>query len=210
MGCTVARVVLVVALLGPGGAVGQPAEADACASAYAAREWKAALKSCAVLAEKGDGPALVRLGLMHANGLGISRDDAAAVRLFRLAAERGHAEGELMLGSMYAAGEGGLKRDHQEAGRWFARAAEQGFAQGQLRLALAYRDGAGVPQDEATAYFWLTLAVGGLTGAQRNRAVEARERLRSRLSQSQHEEAVRAAREWKPAKERSGASAPQR
>ena len=58
---------------------------------------------------------------MYSNGLGLPRDDAAAVRWHRLAADQGNALAELSVGAMYAAGEG-VPQDDVEAARWYRRA----------------------------------------------------------------------------------------
>ena len=52
-------------------------------------------------AEIGD-----QLGMMYANGEGATKDDAEAVRWFRLSAEQGTARAQLNVGVMYANGDG--------------------------------------------------------------------------------------------------------
>ena len=49
------------------------------------------------------------LGVMYANGRGVLKDEAEAVRWYRLAAEQGHAGAQYNLGLMHAKGEGVLK-----------------------------------------------------------------------------------------------------
>ncbi len=51
---------------------------------------------------------------MYRDGNGVLKDDAEAVRWFRLAADQGHATGQNNLGFMYASGRGVLK-DEAEA-----------------------------------------------------------------------------------------------
>ena len=65
------------------------------------------------------------LGGMYADGRGVLKDDAEAVRWYRLAADQGLAVAQNSLGFMYANGEGVLK-DDAEAVRWFRLAADQG------------------------------------------------------------------------------------
>ena len=62
---------------------------------------------------------------MHADGRGVLKDEAEAVRWYRLAAEQGYAIAQHNLGVMYDKGEGVLK-DDAEAVRWYRLAAEQG------------------------------------------------------------------------------------
>ena len=60
-------------------------------------------------AEQGDAAAQYNLGLMYANGEGVPKDDAEAVKWYRLAAEQGDANAQYGLGFMYATGRGVLK-----------------------------------------------------------------------------------------------------
>ena len=46
---------------------------------------------------------------MYVNGRGVLKDEAEAVRWYRLAAEQGHAGAQYNLGLMHAKGEGVLK-----------------------------------------------------------------------------------------------------
>ena len=57
-------------------------------------------------AEQGNAAAQFSLGLMYADGEGVPKDDAEAVRWYRLAAEQGNAAAQFSLGLMYADGEG--------------------------------------------------------------------------------------------------------
>ncbi|MCY4659165.1 MAG: hypothetical protein OXF93_05030 [Acidobacteria bacterium] len=61
-----------------------------------------------------------------------------------------------------------------------------------------YAEGRGVDRDDVTAYMWLNLAAAGLTGAQRDLAVNTRVRVASQMSRSDLGEAQRLAREWTP------------
>ena len=74
------------------------------------------------LAEQGDADAQFNLGVMYANGEGVLKDEAEAVRWFRLAADQGNAFAQYDLGVMYANGEG-VPQDDAEAVRWFRLAA---------------------------------------------------------------------------------------
>ena len=83
---------------------------------------------------------------MYANGEGILKDDAEAVRWYRLAAEQGHASAQFNLGVRYATGRGVLK-DDAEAVRWYRLAAEQGHARAEFNLGVMHADGRGVAPD---------------------------------------------------------------
>ena len=77
------------------------------------------------LAEQGDPRAQREFAVRYADGLGVQRDDAEAVRWYRRAAEQGDAFAQNNLGYMYENGLG-VQRDDAEAVRWYRRAAEQG------------------------------------------------------------------------------------
>lgn len=74
-----------------------------------------------------------------ANGDGVKQDYFEAARLYRLAAEAGHAEAQKSLGFLYTEGKG-VPRDQAEADMWFRKAGEKGnvganFASALLALA---------------------------------------------------------------------------
>ncbi len=62
------------------------------------------------------------LGLMYAEGEGVSQDYQEAVRWYRLVAEQGHASGQFSLGAMYVAGQG-VPKDYVLAHMWLNLAA---------------------------------------------------------------------------------------
>ena len=55
---------------------------------------------------------------MYANGKGVAKNEAEAVKWYRKAAEQGHASGQCKLGFMYANGKG-IAKDEAEAIRWY-------------------------------------------------------------------------------------------
>jgi TPR repeat protein len=79
-------------------------------------------------AEKGDASAQFMLGTMYFNGEGVPKNDAEAVKWYRLAADRGYAIAQVSLGNMYGKGEGVPKND-AEAYFWWNLAAAQGIEQ---------------------------------------------------------------------------------
>src|SRR5215469_12725974 len=60
-------------------------------------------------------------------------DYATALRLLRPLAEEGLAKAQIVVGVMYARGQG-VARDYNEAIKWYGRAADQGDAAGQTAL----------------------------------------------------------------------------
>jgi len=74
-----------------------------------------------------------------------------------IAAERGDAEAQFMLGVYYHKGMGGTM-DEESAIRWYRKAAEQGHSEAQFALGVCYDNGQGVAADGVEAYKWLLLS----------------------------------------------------
>lgn len=84
----------------------------------------------------------------------------------RSQAERGDAQAQLNLGTLYTTGRG-VKRDLVKAAKWHRKAAEQGLATAQVRVSYEYANGVGVKEDHAEAARWLQRAADqGLAEAQ--------------------------------------------
>ena len=159
--------------------IGAEAESKRVARELYEQEDVAALEK---LVGSGDANAQYRLGQMYFYEKGVAKDDAEAMRLYRLAAEQGHVGAQNRLGSMYL-GQGGGLRDDAEAFRWFSLAAEQGNASAQYTLGSMYANGIGVPQDDAEAVRWY-----GLAAEQGN--VDAQNMLKKLESQADEERAT--------------------
>src|SRR5262249_38478304 len=145
------------------------------------------------LAEQGDARAQSVLGAINYAGRGVPRNDAEAVRWFRLAADQGDPSAQFRLGLMYSDGDG-VPQDQTEAARWYHFAADAGYAQAQYNLALLYAAGQGVAQDNVAAYMWLNLAVANFPASDsRNRTIAAKSRevAASKLTREQLAEAQR-------------------
>ena len=84
-------------------------------------------------AERGDASAQYNLGLHYADGRGVARDDAEAVKWYLKAAEQGNANGQFELGYMYESGRG-IAKDEMEAVQWYQKAATQGNTDAMRRL----------------------------------------------------------------------------
>jgi type II secretory pathway predicted ATPase ExeA len=80
-----------------------------------------------------------------------------AVRWYRKAAERGHAQAQVNLGTLYSKGLG-VGRDYTETVKWYRKAAEQEHAQAQNNLGVMYSEGQGVEQDYNEAAKWCSKA----------------------------------------------------
>ena len=141
-------------------------------------------------AEAGDAWAQYYLGMMYAEGEGVSKDGAEAVKWFRLAAEQGDAWAQYYLGMMYAEGEG-VSKDGAEAVKWFRLAAEQGYANAQFNLGNSYYNGVGVPKDLVQAHVWINIsAAKGNELAQKKMPI-----LEEQMTSEQKAEAMKLARE---------------
>jgi TPR repeat protein len=116
-----------------------PAEAvPACQAAFAARP--------------NDPRITFQLGRAFAKASGTGAS-AEAVRLYRKAADAGHAPAMNNLGNMYASGRG-VEKDDGEAARWYRKAADAGDAVAMNNLGNMYANGRGVEKDDGEAARW--------------------------------------------------------
>ena len=117
-------------------------------------------------AEQGNALAQNNLGVMYAEGRGVSHDYSEAVKWLRRSAEQVNPAGEANFGMMYQNGRG-VDRNYAEALGWYRKSAGQGDAVGLVRLGWMYRDGLEVPKDDAAAFKLFKQAAGqGLATAQ--------------------------------------------
>ena len=120
------------------------------------------------LAQQGEAIAQVDLGLMHADGRGVEKDDREAAAWFRKAAVQGSAPAQYNVGIAYERGRG-IEKDDREAVAWYRKAAEQGYAPAQSNLGVMYEIGRGIGKDEREAFAWaLKAAKQNYAAAQRN------------------------------------------
>ena len=138
--------------------------------------------------------------IYYRGGRGVPRDDAKAVKWFRLAAKRSDAIAEFNLGVMYAEGQG-VPQDNAEAVKWYRQAAEQGNAPAEYNLGLWYAQGRDGPPDYIRAHTWFNLAASHfpeLDIRDRSAAVNNRDVVASKMTPDQIAEAQKRAIEWKP------------
>lgn len=134
--------------------------------AYSAGDYKAAAKLWSNEAAQGSRDAKFRLGLLSELGLGIPKDEHAAVTYYRDAAELGQSEAAFSLGYMLDAGTG-VEQDSVAAGYWYARAALGGDMHAAFSLGLLYQVGTGVDKNLQLAAFWLSNAAQALPSARK-------------------------------------------
>lgn len=107
-------------------------EFDSAARALKTEDYSVAVPRLKALASLGDAHAQYVLGSMYATGVGVEKNDAEAIRLFRKAAVGTHGESdpaaaaELAVAKNYAEGTEGVKPDQVESLKWLRRAAEGG------------------------------------------------------------------------------------
>jgi TPR repeat protein len=159
-------------------------------AAYRKADYATAFQVYHVLADQGLAVAQFNLGLMYANGLGVSKDETEAMKWYRLAADQGRADAQYQLGHLFY-----QQNNFAEAVKWFRLAADQGRPDAQSNLGVMYAEGEGVPRDDVQALMWFTLA------ADRNHkdAIENRDNAASTMTAAQIAAAKKLAREWKPA-----------
>ncbi len=162
------------------------------ARALHAGSFDEALAALRPLAENGHGGAQYLLGTIYEYGRGVSRDDGAAVKWYRSAAELDIAFAQYRLGVLHDNG-WGVKKDRASAVRWYKLAAERGYLLAQHDLALMYLSGHGVKKDPVQAYMWMKIAVdAGDERMVKHLALIARE-----MSNADIEEGIALAQKWR-------------
>jgi len=100
-----------------------------------------------------DAEHLYQQGLRSLKGDGVPKDESAAARYFRTAAEQGHARAQYNLGLCYDRGVGVPKSEADAIG-WYKKAADQNHPQAQYNLGLCHLYGT-VDKNEAAAVQWI-------------------------------------------------------
>src|SRR5690242_6927708 len=80
-------------------------------------------------------------------------DYSAAFAAWEPLAQKGDAQAQTLIASMYADGKG-VDRDEAKAFEWYSKAAEQHVARAQHALGVMYENGEGVVRDDAAAAEW--------------------------------------------------------
>jgi hypothetical protein len=99
------------------------------------------------------------LGEFYIEGWGgLPKNDASALKWFRLGAEQGEPGSMNGYGMMLATGRA-TAQNLAQAAMWFKRAAELGTPNAMHSLARMQYEGKGVPRDLAKSYYWTLLAL---------------------------------------------------
>jgi uncharacterized caspase-like protein len=109
-------------------------------------------------AAAASGESLYQQANKYWNGTGVEKNEVEAVRLYRQAADLGHAASQSMVGFAYDLGRGGIAKNDPEALRWYRLSANQGYAHGQYLLGTMYQNGQAVTKDLAEARRWFQLS----------------------------------------------------
>src|SRR5690606_11470712 len=110
-------------------------------------------------ADQGQAEAMRALSTLHANGLGVDQDNAAARRWLLAAAEARDAAAQCTVGAMFQFGHLDAARDDAAMLHWYTAAARQHHARAQFALGKLHATGERAPQDDEAAFQWLTLAI---------------------------------------------------
>ncbi len=83
---------------------------------------------------------------------------SGAVNAFQKLAGAGDRDAQVLVGSLYQSGQGGLAQSDAQANHWFLKSALKGLASGQYSLGAAYGNGQGVEKNLNLARFWFEKA----------------------------------------------------
>lgn len=173
---------------------------------YLSGNYQAAMQAFLPLAQKGNPESELAVGWLYDNGLGVDRDETAATKWYRRAANHGDARAEQYIATMYANGQG-VAKDLRKAEHWFRLAAQSDNSGGQFGLGVMYRDGIVVSRDLVEAYKWFTLAMRSGTGTpEYDQAAAAQNALAQQMTADEFAKAAAAVAAWKPTRKSAGGS----
>lgn len=157
-------------------------------------------------ADKGNGNAALQLGNLLALGrVPVARFGLAA-DWYRKGCELGELSGCHNAGYAYETGTNGVAKDTVEAAAYYRKAAEHAFLPSMINLGSLYATGAVISMDDVEGYKWLLIA---RLAANQCAATPMclsviedsrghREKMKSRLSESQQRAAEKMAMDWQP------------
>jgi len=94
--------------------------------------------------KKGKAWAMALLGQRYRDGEGVKQSDKKTIELYEMAAKRGHAGAQGVLGVFYEHGNHGFTQSSKRAFEYYTLAAEQGHAVAQYHLGNMYAKGEGI------------------------------------------------------------------
>lgn len=135
------------------------------------------------------------LGLLYAEGKGVSKDPARAFELINRAASKGLPGAKHNLGLLYKSGNG-VATDPARAKQLFEEAAQLGYQRSQYVLAQMHMKGEGIPQNPVETLKWLMLSSSGKDREILEVSRRTLVALVQRTSPAQVHDAAEAARLW--------------
>jgi TPR repeat protein len=126
-------------------------------AAYDAGDYRTAVQTWQVPAQRGHAGAQFTLGVAYATGKGVVTDLARAIPLWEAAAAQGHPGAQFNLGVLYSRGEG-VEKDLAKARMWWQFAATAGDAAAQFHLGALAAIGEGGPRNLQEAARWWRLS----------------------------------------------------
>ncbi|MEA2019130.1 MAG: tetratricopeptide repeat protein [Campylobacterota bacterium] len=120
-------------------------------NAYKKGSYKKAMDSFIIASNNDDNRAMLVIGIMYANGDGITKDPAKSLEWFTKAANANNSHAFSKLGNIYAS-----KEDYKNAVKWFKKAALKGDNKAAYNLGYFYTGGLGVAMDLKEAFKWYT------------------------------------------------------
>jgi TPR repeat protein len=109
-------------------------------------------------AESGDVQAQLTLGDFFSDGSRAGKNTMMAVKWYGRAAAKDDPYAQYSLGVIYLQGDKVIPADYNQGIQWIEKSAHQQFAAAQALLGRLYYNGRGVPQSNALAYAWWSLA----------------------------------------------------
>jgi TPR repeat protein len=116
-------------------------------AAHQANDLSLAYTEFLAAAEAGHADSQYNVGLMYEKGIGVEKDEKAAVVWYGKAAAQGNAAAQFNLGVLYEHGRG-TKVDFVKANEWYRKASVQGDALAIGNLGMLYVRGQGVKQNK--------------------------------------------------------------
>ena len=157
-----------------------------------------AIKWLTRAAENGHVTAMMSLAGMYETGIGQPRSPEKAAEWTQRAAQAGSVNALYLYGVRLMLGEG-VPKDEKTAMLWMQRAAERGHAAAQLMLGKAVGDGLKAsPEENTSAFMWLTLATRRGQGDVRTQATQALRKLQPNMMPSDVAAAAQRVAAWKP------------
>jgi len=120
---------------------------------YKKGQYKKAKESFLIATNNNDNKAMLVLGIIYANGDGVSKDLNKSFKWFEKSANAGNTHAYSKLGNIYAS-----KKDFENAFIWFEKAALKGDAKAAYNLGYFYTGGLGVKMDLKKAFKWYTFS----------------------------------------------------